>query len=295
MTTPPRAKSITHDHVLAVVATEIVRRGTTGTVRLLDVGCGDGSLLDFLAKRVPALVPTATVVLYGFDVRDHGVQASGFMDRTLAALTAAHPGLPWADRVSSISQADPWPYADGAFDILVSNQVLEHVSDHQRFFGEMSRVLVDGGYAVHVFPLVHYVWEGHLLLPFVHRIGYFDLLRSYIRLLSALGLGRFRQHRRETGATLDTFSERHADYMLHYTNYLAYKDVLRLAKRHGFRASFRYTKEFYLLKLRSLAGRLPRSTYRRQGPLAEWLSFILLRYISSITLFLEKRETYRSS
>lgn len=295
MTTVTGAVSITQEHVLACVASELASRGTRGRVRLLDVGCGEGGLVAYLTRRLPDLVPGISLEVYGFDVRDHGVQAGGFMSRTLSSLAAAFPEIDWPARISSIAQADPWPYADGMFDVVVSNQVMEHVGNHDLAFAEMHRVLADGGYAMHLFPLKHYVWEGHLLLPFVHRITHFELQRSYIRFLSRLGLGKFGEHRREFGATLDSFSERHADYMLHFTNYLSYRELLRVAKRHGLRPSFRYTKEFYVLKLRSILGRPPKTAYRRQGALAEWLSCMALRYVSSITLFLEKRESYRAS
>lgn len=295
MTTASGAGSITQEHVLACVASELASRRATGTVRLLDVGCGEGGLIAFLSRRLPELVPGISVEIHGFDVRDHGVQAEGFMSRTMSSLRAAFPEVDWSARISSIAQADPWPYPDGLFDVVVSNQVMEHVADHDLAFGEMRRVLVEGGFAFHLFPLKHYVWEGHLLLPFVHRITHFELQRSYIRFLSRLGLGKFRDHQREFGATLDTFSERHADYMLHYTNYLSYRELLLVAKRHGLRPSFRFTKEFYGLKLRSMLGRPPRTRYVRQGAFAEWLACMALRYVSSITVFLEKRETYRAS
>jgi SAM-dependent methyltransferase len=293
MATLTGARSITHEHLLAVVATEVDHRPAPEPVRILDVGCGDGALIEYLVRRLPAVRPGRAVELYGFDVRDHGVQADGFMDTTLASLQAAHPGVPWAERITSIRQADAWPYEDRSFDVVLSNQVLEHVHDHDRFFAEMRRVLRENGYAVHLYPLKHYVWEGHLNLPLVHRIQHFELLRASIKGLSRLGLGKYAQHRRDYGSALETFAERHADYMLHYTNYLTYREVLRVAKRHGMRPSFRYTKEFYLLKLRSMAGLMPRVQYRRQSALAEWLSIMSLRYVSSITLFLEKRETYR--
>lgn len=293
MATLTGARSITHEHLLGVVATELERRPSGAPVRILDVGCGDGALIEYLVRRLPSASQGRAFEIHGFDVRDHGVQADGFMDATLASLRAAHPDVPWAERITSIRQADSWPYDDGSFDVVLSNQVMEHVHDHDRFFAEMRRVLRDGGYAAHLYPLKHYIWEGHLHLPLVHRIQHFELLRASIRALSRLGLGTYALHRREYGMDLETFSERHADYMLHYTNYLTYGEVLRLAKRHGLRPGFRYTKEFYVLKLRSLAGRLPRVRYRQQAAIMEWLSVMALRYVSSITLFLEKRETYR--
>lgn len=293
MATLTGARSITHEHMLGVVATELERRPSNATVRVLDVGCGDGALIEYLVRRLPAVAPGRTIEVHGFDVRDHGVQSDGFMDATLASLRAAQPGVPWDERITSIRQADPWPYDDECFDVVLSNQVLEHVHDHDRFFAEMRRVLRQGGYAAHLYPLKHYIWEGHLHLPLVHRIQHFELLRATIKGLSRMGLGTFGLHRREFGMDLDTYAEKHADYMLHYTNYQTYRDVLRLAKRHGLRPGFQYTKEFYVLKVRSLLGMQPRVQYRQQSAFMEWLSVLACRYASSITLVLQKRETYR--
>ena len=294
MSTRTGAKSSTHEHMLAVVMTERKARGEAGPLRVLDVGCGDGALLGYLAGRIVQLSAEPAPEFYGFDVRDHGVQVEGFMAATLQALTSSDPVYPWASRISSIGRADAWPYPDDFFDVVMSNQVLEHVDDHDRLFAETRRVLREGGYAVHLFPLKHVLWEDHLQLPLAHRISYFELLRAYIRGMSRLGFGRYPVHRRDMGMTLDGYTERHADYMLHYTNYLTYREMARVAKRHGLRPSFRYTKEFYLLKLRSLFGRAPKVLYERQHAIAEWLAFMSLRYVSSITLFLEKRESYRS-
>ena len=52
MSTRTGAKSITHEHMLAVVMTERKARGEAGPLRVLDVGCGDGALLGYLAGRI---------------------------------------------------------------------------------------------------------------------------------------------------------------------------------------------------------------------------------------------------
>ncbi len=290
----PAASSITHQHILAVINTETAESAGHGPVRILDAGCGSGALMAYLSRALPALRPGIRWEVSGFDVHDHGVQQEGFMDTTLDTLRSAVPGVEWQERVACIGTEDAWPYPDGHFDIVISNQVLEHVRDHARFFRENARVLREGGFAVHLFPLGHYLYETHLNLPMVHWIGDHDLLFRYIRLLSRLGLGKYRESRRRSGVSLDEYAERHADYMTHYTSYISYGEALRLARGAGLRASYRHTPRFYSAKLRSLLRLAPRLGYpRHRSGVADRLATEVLKHVSCVTLFLEKKETYR--
>jgi SAM-dependent methyltransferase len=279
-----------------VVNTETRRRPSTRVVRILDLGCGDGRLLSYLATNLPLLQPGVRFELYGLDVDDSDVQERGFLDRARALLRERVPSEDWDARLIALSTTDVWPFADDFFDAIVSNQVFEHIADHAFVLRQIARTLRTGGYSVHLFPLAHYVYEGHLLLPFVHRIRDFDLQRAYIRTLSRLGLGKFAGHRRTTGVSLEEFSERHADYMHFQTNYLTYREAMTLAKRARLRGSLRYTQEFYGAKMRSLLKRAPRYEYRvNRSALVDWSAAKLLRYVSSVTLCFEKRDTYRTS
>ncbi|MCB0642192.1 MAG: class I SAM-dependent methyltransferase [Phaeodactylibacter sp.] len=38
-----------------------------------------------------------------------------------------------------------FPYADGAFQVVVAMEVAEHILDHETFFGEINRILAPGG------------------------------------------------------------------------------------------------------------------------------------------------------
>jgi SAM-dependent methyltransferase len=290
----PRASSITHQHILSVVNTEVCEVTPGRPVRILDAGCGNGKLVAYLTRALGVLRPEVEWEVYGFDVHDHGVQAEGYIQQTLDFLHSDVPGIEWKERIACVGSTESWPYADDFFDVVVSNQVLEHVRDHARFFRENARVLRNGGFAVHLFPLGHYLYETHLNLPFVHWIGDHDLLYRYIRFLSRLGLGKYRSSRRVSGVSLDEYSERHADYLYHYTSYLSQTQALGLARTAGLRASYRYTPYFYAAKLRSLLRLSPRYLYphRRSGILT-WLGTLILRHVSCITLFLQKKETYR--
>lgn len=271
--------SATHEHLLSIVNTECHRFPAGSTVRILDAGCGKGALMRYLRGQLPGLRPGLHFEIYGFDVSDHGVKRDGLPDME---------GVRW------ISSTDPWPYPGGFFQAVISNQVLEHVQDTDFFLGEVRRTLAEGGFSAHLFPLRNMIWEGHIHIPLANRFRNRDVLRSYIRVMSRLGIGRFPDHRSALGVGLAEFAEQHADYMLFFTHYLEYAETLRLAQRRQLRASFRYTREYYTRKLRSLASIPPGFEYgRRRSALADWLSVMALRYVAGITLFLERENTYR--
>ena len=94
--------------------------------RLIDLGCDDGArTLQFAAAT------QATDI--------HGVETQPDRAR-LARARGIHVWLGDLD--------DPLPYDDQAFDIVCSNQVIEHVRDTDHFVTETRRVLAPGGYTV---------------------------------------------------------------------------------------------------------------------------------------------------
>ena len=237
-----RATTITYEHLLSIINTEVKRFSKRETVRVLDIGRGDGHLLAYLRENLPKLNPAMTFEIYGFDVKDHGVQKDGFLNNTVSYLSMMFPNVHWEERMAMICTDEPWACPNEFFQVVISNQVVEHVNDHHRYFSEIHQVLSWDGYSVHLFPLKSHIFEGHLLLPFVHRIINYDLLVEYIRWLSRLGLGKFRAHRREFGVALDEYGEAHADYMRHFFQLLiTYREALRFGKKNGLRTSFIYT------------------------------------------------------
>jgi hypothetical protein len=70
--------------------------------------------------------------------------------------------------------------------------------------------------------------------------------------------------------------------------------LLGVARDNKFRAAFRFSSDFYLLKLRQLLRRPYRLAYtvQRSGFL-DSVAVKFLRYLSSCTLVCEKRNTYR--
>jgi len=289
-----KAKSITHEHLLSIIRTEARRFPHRHAVRILDVGCGDGSLIGYLTGTLEVFNPSITFEIYGFDVYDHGVQQDDFLTKTIDDLSLKFPAVAWKTRITSISVRERWPFPDEFFDIIISNQVVEHIDDHNMFFFEINRTLRKNGYSVHLFPLKNYIYETHLNLPFVHKIKNYDILIKYIKFFSRLGLGKYKSHSSESGISLDEYAERHADYMHYFTNYISYNEALKLAKKHRLRISFRYTLELYIRKFTTMLSLNPKYEYEKKRSIfIDWLSLLVLKYISIVTLFLEKKETYR--
>lgn len=120
-----------HDRNPLTSLEEPVVRAALANVRgrsVLDLGCGTGRHALWLAAQ------GATVTAVDFSAgmlaearRKPGVEGVRFVVHDLH---------------------EPLPFEDGAFEVVVSGLVLEHLRDPDAFFGEVRRVLRGGGRAV---------------------------------------------------------------------------------------------------------------------------------------------------
>jgi len=93
--------------------------------KALDVGCGDGAR-------------------YGARVRASGVDVHGVDISEVAVESARARGID--ARVASL--ADPLPYPDATFDVIICLEVLEHLVNPVMVTHEIARVLKPGGFAL---------------------------------------------------------------------------------------------------------------------------------------------------
>ena len=103
-----------HRQVAALVA-RVARPGAS----LLDVGCGEGFVLHFLRQRLSHLV------LHGVDMREEALHLAPRRHRSTSLLCA---------------EACRLPFADGAFDVALCLEVLEHVPQPGLALEELKRV-----------------------------------------------------------------------------------------------------------------------------------------------------------
>jgi SAM-dependent methyltransferase len=98
--------------------------------RLLDVGCGPGTITADLAARVAPGQVT-------------GLDAEASMTERAAGV-AADRGLTNVD--FEVGDVHALPFADATFDVVHAHQVLQHLADPVRALREMRRVCRSGGY-----------------------------------------------------------------------------------------------------------------------------------------------------
>ncbi|MFE1770171.1 class I SAM-dependent methyltransferase [Streptomyces sp. NPDC059008] len=110
---------------------EILRDRVAACRRVLDLGCGDGLLLELLAVRGPGAGRAASA-LAGLDLSPEEL-----------ALARRRPCLGGADL--RLGRAQQLPFPDGWFDGCVSHMALMLMSDAERVAAEVARVLAPGG------------------------------------------------------------------------------------------------------------------------------------------------------
>ena len=96
---------------------------------LLDVGCGTGQMLRFVAERRPG------------DFELTGLDQSSSMIERARSVTGTGPTL-------VVGKAEELPFADETFDVVVAMGVYEYVRDVEAALREASRVVTKGGLAV---------------------------------------------------------------------------------------------------------------------------------------------------
>lgn len=138
------------------------------------------------------------------------------------------------------------PYPDNTFDILISNQVMEHVKNYNETLAEMYRVLKPNGICCHIFPSKYRIIEAHVRVPFssIIRNQYYLLLWAF------LGVRKSTQKDKKP----QEIARENQAYLLSNTNYLSISQVVK-----EFNSSFKniyFVEKYYLKNSPSPRGRI---------------------------------------
>lgn len=161
--------SLTYDFILDLAAAR-----HPPPARLLDFGCGGGEVVrKALARGFDA---------WGADTYEEGWEG-------LAAVSGSGAAGDGGGRIRRLAPGAPLPFADGWFDVVVTNQVIEHLAEPAPAVAELARVLRPGGHLVAIFPTREVVVEPHVKAPLVHRLRNGSAAqRAALRLSHALRL-----------------------------------------------------------------------------------------------------------
>jgi len=176
---------------------------------VLDLGCGAGDLVKVM--------------------RDQGYKGYGCdLSFKEGVYTDDLAGLGYLRKMS----ADDFrlPFDDGSFDFVTSDQVFEHIQDHDFAVSEIKRVLKPGGIALHIFPPPLILIEPHVFVP----LGAIFQNRSWFLLWALLGI---RTHFQKDITYKET-AKQNLKYLESKTNYLTKKNIERILKQHSFQYFF---------------------------------------------------------
>jgi len=120
-------------------------------IRILDFGCGRGLLCVTLTRL--------GYQAYGVDIDksavDEGMQ---FMEK--------HGYV--KDVLGTIDEQGKTKFENDYFDIIISDQVFEHIEDILTTATEVARLTKPSGWGIHSYPACYLPVEPHIFVPFVH-------------------------------------------------------------------------------------------------------------------------------
>jgi SAM-dependent methyltransferase len=177
------------------------------TAGILDFGCGAG-------RTVRALRALGYVNARGYDVGD---------GRTLVGDEQQHitVGTLLDLRV---------PYEDNTFDLVISDQVFEHVQDQARAFEELLRITKPGGHALHIIPARYAPIEGHIFVPFGGVLQH----RWWYKLWALFGI----RNKWQAGLSADETADHNAFFVSEATRYISTSCYRVMWRQIGFEYRF---------------------------------------------------------
>jgi len=205
-----------------------------GSTTLLDLGCGAGKLVQAARER-------------GYDAYGCGL---GLRD----AHTNADADLVAQGILRDIDR-NPYrlPFDDCTFDVVISDQVFEHVMDYPTTLREVHRVMKPGGAYLHVFPPRYMPIEPHARVPLATMLRQ----RWWLRTWAMVGIRNEFQVKMSARETC----EANHTYLTAHTNYLTKRQLREQFSRYY--ADVRFVEGAYLEHrprggpLVKLAGRVP--------------------------------------
>lgn len=118
---------------------------------ILDFGCGEGGIVYQL--RAQGLKAFGVDIVKDYENVQKRCEGEGLVTREENAFRLIDSGN------------YKIPFDDDTFDVIISDQVFEHVQNYPEALAEINRVLKPGGSSLHIIPSRYRPIEGHLFIP----------------------------------------------------------------------------------------------------------------------------------
>ena len=185
------------------------QRDNTFDYTVLDYGCGAADVVQ--AGRERGLNVYGAEVFYAGGSTREIVRQKGLLGTVVREIQDGHLNFP-----------------NSFFDLVINNQVFEHVKELDRVLGEIDRVLKPGGKVLCVFPSRESWREPHCGIPFLHWFPVRSKLRYwYALLLRRAGLGYHKGDK-----TAEQWTKDFLNWIDEYCHYRTRKSVLDSLRRH---------------------------------------------------------------
>ncbi|MEZ0392709.1 MAG: class I SAM-dependent methyltransferase [Pseudobdellovibrionaceae bacterium] len=145
-------------------------------LRILDFGCGRGDDLGMIAENL----------------KHHGIQKFELYGIECFAPSASESQKKGIQVSAANIESECFPYSDGFFDVVLSNQTIEHTKEIFWIFSEVSRVLKAGGLVLTGVPNLA-SFHNRLLLLFGRQPTSIELLGPHVRGITAPSFRQFLQ------------------------------------------------------------------------------------------------------
>jgi SAM-dependent methyltransferase len=179
-------------------------------MRILDIGCGEGNCVRSLREA-------------GYDAWGCEIglrETPGSRELAKAGYIKPIPMNPYR-----------LPFDDKQFDVILSDEVLEHVMNYEDFIAENYRVQKDGGVSLHLFPGRYTPIEMHVFVPLA------SVHRSYAWLLLWALLGVRNEFQK--GMKPRKVAQLNWNFLREHTNYLSTPTIRALFLRKYSSVQFR--------------------------------------------------------
>lgn len=147
------------------------------SLTVLDYGCGNGELVKLLRNEgINCLGVDTFYEGASYPIKDDPL----FKDGT----------------IKLIKEGGSLPFAPGSFDLVIANQVFEHIENLPPVIDQLDTVLKPNGIIYAHFPTLDAIREGHLGIPLSHWFQPYSKARYYYMLLWRIfGFGLFKQNK----------------------------------------------------------------------------------------------------